>query len=266
MFRYAKMLTSVGAKLSFQPDWTFTEGVDTYERSYFRDLLDLGNVEVVPHAHESLVAYDELFLRLDALDAAPAMILGGITFEAYQQKQAWFDANPGWSFWGAPSATLGHVDEASMPPFAYRIAAPSEVSAVSDLLWHRAGSQIVVTPGLPANPAQMMAAKPAGRFVTPAYYFRATREFLADPSNTSVPELWRKRTDGTSPAYGENLTSQELIDQTRTLIETEILPLVQEGEVQFATVSEILAMYEKNESCLELQDGDDLSSYAATGR
>lgn len=261
MFRYAKMLASVGVKLSFQPDWTFTEGVDAYERSYFRDLLELGNVEVLPHAHETVISYDVLHARLNALDAEAPKIFGGMTFDAYRQKQAWFDANPGWTFWAAPSASPGHVDDAPMPPFAYRVAAPGEVSSVSDLRVHRASSPIVVTPGLPGNPVQMLALKPEGRFVTPAYFFHATREFLADPSDTSVPPAWRKRTDGSMPPFGENLSAQELIEQTRVLVETELLPLAQDGKVEFVTVRELIELYEKNESCLDLQDGEDLTGY-----
>ena len=44
-------------------------------------------------------------------------------------------------------------------------------------------------------------------------------------------------------------------------IEAELLPLVNEGKVEFATVSEILDLYDKNEACLDLQDGQDLSVY-----
>jgi len=261
MFRYANMLSGFGAKLSFQPDWTFTEGVDLYERHYFRDLIDLGNVEILPHAHETVVSYDELFARLESLQAEPEMILGGMTFDAYRQKQSWFDEHEGWSFWGAPTATTGHVDDFPAPPFAYRIAPPASVSAVEGLLVHRADSAIVATPGLPLNPATMLEAKPADRLLTPAYGFHVTREFLADPGDTAVPAKWRKRTDGTSPPYGDNLTAHELIEQERQWIESEIMPLVNEGKMEFATVREIVELFTKNEPCLDLEDQQDLTPY-----
>lgn len=151
-YDYAKMLRDEGAAFSFQTDWTFVEGVENLRPAYFKDLLALGNVEMVPHAHESCVPYDVLYTRLEVLGAHPAKIIGGMTFADYLARTTWFAANPGWTFWNGPFGTPNHTSDASTPPFAYRVRGPGAVSAVEDLYVHAASSPLIVTPGSVGTP------------------------------------------------------------------------------------------------------------------
>ncbi len=255
MVDYAVMLSSYGATLSFQPDWTFTEGVERYRPQFFVDLLALGHVEIVPHAHETVVAYDELYDRLGALGASPQLILGGMTFDAYRTKQAWFATHPEFAFWGAPTVTVGHVDDQPAPPFAYRIPMPEAVTEVTDLYTHAASSPVIATPGLPPHLTVMFTVKPGGRYLSPSYSFNATREFLAEASDTSVPAQWRKQ------PTGDGVTAAELIASIGATLEDDLLPLVSQGRLEFKTVGELLTLYRQYESCLDLVDGQDLSGF-----
>ncbi|MBI5542829.1 MAG: hypothetical protein HY901_02995 [Deltaproteobacteria bacterium] len=264
MISFAQMLSQHGAALSFQPDWTFIEGVQKYRPSFFAELLALGsNMEVVPHAHESYVPYDEVYRRLVSLGARPQMILGGMTFNDYLKKQAWLDLNPGFVFWGAPTATINHLDDKPAPGVVYRIPPPMSVREVADLYKHVASSPLIVTPGLPSEPSLMLDAKPTGRYISPAYVFHATREFLADPTDTSVPAKWRKRIDGSKPQFGANQTAAELIAEVSQKITSAYAPLVEQGKLEHATVGRIVELYLSHEPCLDLSDGQDLGSLVA---
>ena len=256
MLDYAAMLGRHGAALSFQPDWTFVEGVTRFRPGFFDELRATGgNVEVVPHAHESCVPYDELFDRIAAAGGQPVKILGGMTFDAFRAKQGWFDANPGWAFWGVPTAYLGHVGDRSAPPIVYRIAQPSSVARIEDLYRHLASSPIIATGSLPGWPAAMLAAKPTGRYLTPAYDFKATRWFLAEASDTSVPPQWRL---GGTGQQDSGLTAAQQIAATEQLIQS-LQPMVDQGQVAYATVSQLLELFRRHEHCLDLQPDQDLS-------
>ncbi len=255
MLTFATMLSGHGATLSFQPEWTFIEGVELYWPTFFDEMNALGTVEIVPHGHESCVPYDELYDSLEAIGAGPETILGGMLFDDYSVSQVWFDAHPEFTFWDGPGGTVGHVDDQALPPFAYRAPLPDDVDVPEDLLRHVADSPVIVTPALPPPP-QAVDAKPEGRFVTPSWSFYPTRQFLAPPDDTSVPEEWRA-----DPADPTSQSMGEVIGEAEELLVTEILPLVNTGQVQFSTVAEVTALYEQWEVCLDLEDGEALSAY-----
>ncbi len=263
MMAHAELLASHGATLSFQPDWTFTEGVERYRPTFYEDLLALGTVEIVPHAHESFVPYDALYDRLLAAGAAPEKVLGGMTFEAYLAKSAWFQAHPDYAFWGAPTATVGHVDDQPAPPMVYRIAAPGSVTQVADLYHHEASSPILVTVGLPPAINGWASFKPVGRYLSPSYLFEATRFFLAEADDTSVPARWRQDPTGSRPP-DLNRSEAEVLAQTRLLLETRLQPQVDQGLVEYKTVGDLLRLYQEVEHCLDLQDQQDLSAFIPT--
>ena len=256
MLDYATMLAGHAATLSFQPDWTFIEGVETFQPDYFEQLLALGNVEIVPHGHESCVMYDEIHDRLAALNADPVMLLGGMTFDEYATRQTWFDDHPGFTFWDAPSVTEGHTDDMPMPPVVYRVPEPQDVAVNTDLYQHVAASPVIVTPDLQFR-LDFLASKPAGRYLVPSWKFEATRWFLADPDDLSVPDEWRKDPDP-EPGSGDNLTATERIARIEAELISEILPLVDQGLVVVTQAAGITDLYVQPEACLDLADGDDL--------
>jgi hypothetical protein len=266
-YDYAKMLRDAGAAFSFQTDWTFVEGVQKFRPAYFADLLALGDVEVVPHAHETCVTYDALYTQLEAAGAHPVKIIGGMTFDDYVARRAWFDANPGWTFWNGPFGTPNHTNDASTPPFVYRVRPPAEVSEVADLYVHAAASPLIVTPGLGWEPDALLARRPSGRFLVTGWQFLADRWFLADPTDTRVPLMWRKKpaqATGTTPSGSANMSATELTAWIQDLIRTGYQPLVDSGDLEFAQLSHILAAFRAHEACLDLSDGQDLTPFVPT--
>jgi hypothetical protein len=267
-YDYAAMLAEEGATLSFQPDWTFVEGVSTYRPEYFEELLALGNVEIVPHAHESCVPYEELYDRLVALGAAPPKFIGGMTFDEYATRAEWFADNPGWHFWNGPFGTPNHVDDAGTPPFVYRIRPPGEVTEVDELYTHVAASPLVAMPGTTWNPTKMQANRPEGRFLTTSWMLLPDRWFLAEPDDTTVPLKWRKKPaqpTEASPSGTANMSASEVIAWVRALVRDSYQPMVLAGDLEFTQLSTILSTYLEHESCLDLEDGQDLSGFVPAG-
>ncbi|MBI5057962.1 MAG: hypothetical protein HZB61_15235 [Nitrospirae bacterium] len=261
MMDYALMLNSYGATLSFQPDWTFIEGVQKYRPGFFTDLLQLGNVEIVPHAHETYVPYDEVYTMLEMNYAQPLKILGGMTHDKYKASQVWFDANPGFAFWGAPLQTSNHINDKAPPPMVYRIAEPKDIYDYYDLYRHVASSSIIATPGVPSDVTKMFQIKPVGNYITPSYELYATRYFLAEPDDTSVPRIWRKRLDGTQTPGAGNRTASEIINSVAYKIQNELQPLILQGKLEFKTVGEIINLFKQYEQCLDIRDNQDLCDF-----
>ncbi len=228
----------------------------SYQPDFWDQLNALEGVEIVPHAHQTVVLYDELYASLLDAGAAPEKILGGTTFEQYVGMQKWFDANPGFVYWDAPLASPGHVDDKPTPPMVYRIAEPKDADTHEDLYVHVAASPIIVSPGLVSKPQAMLKTKPAGRYITPSYVFFPTRQFLAEPDDAQVPPLWRKKPGGPGKS------AAELIAIEAQKIESQYQPLVDSGKVEFATVRTIIDLYVQYEACLDLEDQQDMSVFA----
>ncbi|MCI5159504.1 MAG: hypothetical protein D3906_13945, partial [Candidatus Electrothrix sp. AUS1_2] len=256
MYEYAAMLKTYGAFLSFQPDWTFVEGVKNFRPTYFQDLLALGTVEIVPHAHETVVRYDELYERLQELGANPKKIIGGMAFEHFLKHKNWVASHPDWAFWDGPFVTIGHVNDQPAPPLVYRIST-EHLSGVSDLYTHSSSSSVIVSPSLPDVDLRF---KPSGNFIVPSYVFKATRFFLAESNDLTVPLEWRKDPQGMQ--NGANMSASEQIEEIRSRITREFLPLIAQGKLEFAPVHKIINLFRSYESLLDLADGEQLIKYA----
>ncbi|MBF0430200.1 MAG: hypothetical protein HQK83_02890 [Fibrobacteria bacterium] len=257
MMDYAKMLQKYGATLSFQPDWTFIEGAMNFRPSFFPDLEALGNVEVIPHAHETIVPLDSIYKMEIEAGAHPRKQIGGMTVGKYMQSEDWFNKNPGWSHWTGPFQSPGHVGDASPPPFAFRIPLPADVSETIDLYKHVASSPVVVTGSIPSAVNSWSSAKPTGAYISSSYWFEATRFFMAESDDQSVPAQWRK-----VPGNVRMMTSAEKIAKIETALKDTYLPLQSEGKLEFMNPGEVVDMYKRYEHCLDLVDGQDLSGYA----
>lgn len=261
MWELASSLSEAGATLSFQPDWTFVEGVAAYRPSLLQDMSKLDGVEIAPHAHETYVLYDDLFDRLRAVDASPQRYLGGMDFELYTQRGDWFRLHPDFAFWEAPTVSVDHDDDVVAPGLVYRAALPDDVAVVEDLFVHHVDSPLVVTPAWASvvpgvgtvTPAEWVATRPAGSWLTPVYIRLSTRELLADIDDMRVPEQWR--TDEATK------TADAVIADAVGMVDGDMAPYLEEGAIAFASVSDIIGWFLAYESCLDLSDGMDLSDY-----
>ncbi len=256
MVDFATMLSGRGATLSFQPDWTWIEGVQKYRPDFWAELRALPGVEIVPHAHATVVPYIDVYTSLVDAGAEPETILGGSTFDQYLGMQDFFDTNPGFVYWDAPLATPGHTDDKPTPPMLYRIAQPKDTAVVDDLYVHVADSPIIVTPGLPSELPMMTKQKPQGRYLSPSYVFYPTRHFLGEPDDDSLPPIWRK-------SKPTDRTAAELIADEAARLDDQLLPLVDEGAVKFATVRQVVDLFLEHEPCLDLTDGQDMTGFLA---
>jgi len=232
----AKLLNEFGMKLSFQPDWTFVEGVKKFQPDFFSHLLSVGNVEVLPHAHATCVSYPELFRRLHDLGANPQKIIGGVTWDDYKSQDE--NKSPaGWAQWGAPAASIGHKNDKKFPPVVYRMKSPQQLQKSGDEHIHNAASPNIVTPGFLVSPGQPLELgvwlnqKPPKHTLSPVYIFDAPK-FVSDAKSAA-----------------------EYINRVRQMIVSKVLPYKQNGSIEFVQVSELISLFKKYESCLDLEDG-----------
>jgi hypothetical protein len=260
MWAFASALSAAGATLSIQPEWTFVEGVVAWRPTLFAELRALPGVEIAPHGHETVVLYDELFELLVAADAAPKPYLGGMVFEMYVTRAEWFALHPMFALWEAPTVSPNHEDDVLAPALVYRSPLPGEVVVIEDLFRMSAGSPLIVTPAVasvspgPGNvdPELWLTNQPAGRYFAPAYIRYSLRDFRAEATDTAVPEQWR--TD--DPYKVEAAVIADAVAVTGY-----IQRFVDEGAVKWTPISELIGMYTRYESCLDLADGQDLSSF-----
>lgn len=256
----AAALRAEGAVLSFQTDWGFVEGVERYDPDFFTRLRSNAAVEIAPHAHESIVSYEELYDRLLLADADPRAYLGGVAFDRYTGMQQWFEARPDFSVW--ESATVdggeGHDNDQPAPMLLHRAPWPDEVSEVPDLYVHREGG-VLVTPAVASiavgfgriDPEQWLIQRPSGRFFTVVYLRYGLRGFLAAPGD-AVPERWW----ATDPEQQANAQIEQAVEIARSM-----QPWIDSGEIVPLHLSELIELYERFEPCLDLSDGMDLSGY-----
>jgi|GEM_PF-1408154 len=232
----AKLLDEFGLKLSFQPDWTFVEGAKKYQPDFFRRLLAVGNVEVLPHAHATCVSYPELYRRLEELGAKPQKIVGGVLWDDYVSGKE--DKAPkGWSHWGAPAASVGHKSDRTFPPVVYRLRSPELLKKAGDESIHDAASPVIVTPGFLISPGQPVELgvlannKPPKRLLSPVYIFDSPK-FVSDSKS-----------------------SANYLGRVREMIQNKIIPYKQKGLVEFIQISGMIELFKKYESCLDLKSG-----------
>jgi hypothetical protein len=260
MWAFATALSAAGATLSIQPEWTFVEGVVTWRPTLFAELRALPGVEIAPHGHETVVLYDELFERLAAADAAPKPYLGGMVFEMYVTRAEWFALHPMFALWEAPTVSPDHEDDVLAPAMVYRSPLPGDVEVIDDLFRMQARSPLIVTPAVasvspgPGNvdPELWLTNQPAGRYFAPAYIRYSLRDFRAEATDTAVPEQWR----ADDPYKVEAAVIADAVEVTGY-----IQRFVDGGTVRWTPISELISMYTRYESCLDLTDGQDLSPY-----
>jgi hypothetical protein len=180
-----------------------------------------------------------------------------MAFEGYRQRKGWLASHSDWAFWDGPFVTIGHVNDQPAPPFIYRIPLADAVSEITDLYTHAAASSVIVSPSLPNADLRL---KPDGHFIVPAYVFKATRWFLAEPDDINVPLEWRK--DPSSDQSELNMSASEQIEAIRSRIVQEFLPLIAQKKMEFSTVENMITLYRQYEPFLDLADGKDLNKFA----
>jgi hypothetical protein len=105
------------ARINFETDWTFVEGVVRWDPTFFADLEAMGH-EIDAHAHETTVTYPELWQRIGNAGGNPSPVVGGFLYTS-----DWSDKFNGFDgifqiLWGA--ASQAHLVDYAQPGYAYR--------------------------------------------------------------------------------------------------------------------------------------------------
>ena len=258
MRAFGRMAADHGARINFGSDWTFSLGAALYEGSFYADIEALGH-EVDAHAHESSVLYGEVREAIALAGGHPTHVASGTNEEEIQAKLEEFDGlYPEFRIlWGV--SLPGHGAGECTATWVWR---PSR----DDWIVHDPdGRYIYVGHGELVNSLaairQAVAARRADRVNTCAV-FVAPREFLAAVGDPGIPERWTAPTD--SIHYWEN--KLQWWDDFLTQVDG----LVEAGVVQYASLTEIAAIFEAREASLDFGFGEvprsDLSMRARNAR
>jgi len=198
MRAFGKMAASHGAVINFGSDWTFSNGVELYDPTFYSDMEAMGH-EIDAHAHESCILYHEV--REDIIDAggSPTHVASGMTEDTIQEKMDYFDKYlPEFSIlWGV--ALADHTSGEETSSWVWR---PSR----DNWLEHDPeGSYIHIGHGESVNSIEYIEEAVENReknYINTYTVFTKPRSYLAAPGTPGIPEQWTAKPN--SIDYWEN--------------------------------------------------------------
>lgn len=225
-----------GAKINFGTDWTFSNGVELYDPTFYTDMEAMGH-EIDAHAHQSCILYSEV--REDIIDAGgtPTKVASGMEEENIYKQMEYFDKYYPYFeiLWGV--AKPGHGDGEEVSGWVWR---PSR----EEWLEHDPeGKYIHIGHGEQANNLNYVeeavdARK--GNHINTYAVFISVSEFLAEEGTLGIPEDWTTTTD--DEMYWEN--KLEWWDNFLTEIDGL-------EDVEYASLTEIATTFVANEHNLD---------------
>lgn len=238
MRAFAETCAAHGAHLNFGTDWTFADGVAAHDPSFFAD-LEQGGHEIDAHAHETAVSYHELRGRIEAAGGHPTAVASGMREDRLEETLRGFEQHPGEFrvLWGI--AHPGHARDEVISGWVWR---PSR----SDWLTHDPdGAYVCVGHGELINSADAVRRAAEARRddrIESYALFASPRDFKASPGARGIDRRWTEKPG--RPGHWESRVAwwDDLLD--------ELDVLVAEGAVQYATLTEIAAIYEAAEPAL----------------
>jgi len=239
MRTFGQMAQDHGAKINFGSDWTFSRGVALYEPTFYTDLEAMGH-EIDAHAHESSVLYHEVREEIVLAGGHPTAVASGMDETTIQEQLAYFDGYcPEFQIlWGVAIPT--HTGGECIAGWAWR---PSR----DDWTKHDPnGSYIYIGHGELVNGLdaiqEAIANQEPDRINTYAV-FVSLREFKAAPGTAGIDdEQWIAPTN--SIHYWKHRI--RWWDDFLAAIDA----LVEEGLVQYASLTQIAEMFIEEEDRL----------------
>ena len=240
----AAMAADHGARISFGSDWTFSRGVARFEPSFYADLEALGH-EVDAHAHQSHILYHEVREEIALAGGRPTHVASGLNEEEIQEEFDYLDAYyPEFQIlWGV--SLPGHGAGECVATWAWR---PSRTD------WTRHdpdGRYLYIGHGELVNsvPAirQAVENRQQDRINTCAV-FVSTREFKAAEGQANLDPQWTAPTDSIHFWKNKLAWWDGFLTQIDLLVET--------GVVQYATLTEIAAVFGEEEEHLDFDFGE----------
>jgi len=235
---FTQMAADHGAALNFGSDWTFSRGVALYEPDFYRDLEAIGH-EVDAHAHESFMLYHEVRDEIVAAGGQPTHVASGMNEEDIQDQLTYFDSYyPEFRIlWGV--SLPGHGPGECVAPWVWR---PSR----NDWTQHDPeGSYLYIGHGELVNSIHVIRQAVGGRMpdrVNTIAVFTNPREFKAAIGAEGIDEEWTVSTDSVDYWINRIAWWDAFL--------TQVAPLVDAAVVEYATLSEIAAVFEECEADL----------------
>jgi len=245
MRAFAQMAANHGARINFGSDWTFSRGVALYEPAFYTDLEALGH-EIDAHAHESSVLYKEVREAIITAGGHPTAVASGMEETTIQAQLAYFDhrAPEIRILWGV--ALPGHVAGECTATWVWR-------PAFDDWTQHDpAGETIYIGHGELMNSLDAIEAaietRDPDRINTYAV-FVSPREFKAAAGDPDIDAQWTAETDSVHFWRNRIAWWDDFL--------TQIDAWVAEGLVEYASLTQIAAIFEEAEADLVF-DWDDV--------
>ena len=241
MREFAEMVASHNAKINFGTDWTFANGIEAYDPTFFTDIEALGH-EVDAHAHASCVLYHEL--RQDIIDAgaSPTAVASGVNEAKIYEEMDYFDQYyPEYEIlWGV--AAPGHGAGEEISTWVWR---PSK----DNWLEHDPnGKYIHIGHGEQIASVDLIQDTIDNRkpnYINTYAVFTNPREFLAAKGTSGIPDQWTTNLE--DPNYWEN--KLQWWDEFLTELD-EI------NNLQYASLTEIADIFVEAEDNLDFNFGE----------
>ncbi len=236
MREFGEMAASHGAKINFGTDWTFSEGVELYDPTFYADMETMGH-EIDAHAHESCILYEEVKEGIVDAGGTPTQVASGMSEGEIYDQMNYFD-NFGDTFkvlWGV--ALAGHGAGEEMSSWVWR---PSRTNWLEH---DPEGEYIHIGHGEFVNNIDTIKEAAENRLpnvINTYAVFTKPREYLAAPATEGIPEEWTAKPE--SGDYWENRI--EWWDAF--LAEIDALE-----NVEYASLTEIADIFIANEDRLE---------------
>ncbi|MBT3985452.1 hypothetical protein HOD38_05370 [archaeon] len=241
MRELAEIAQNHGVKINFGTDWTFANGVELYDPTFFTDLESMGH-EIDAHAHESHILYSEVREDIISAGGTPTQIASGLTEDEIYEKMEYFDTYyPDFTtLWGVSLAghELGEV-------IAGNVWRPSR----EDWTQHdKNGDYIYIGHGEYANSINYIENAINNRKenqINTYAVFTNPRHFKASKAST-IDDKWTAK----ESSYEYYETRLEWWDNFFTELDT----YVESGKVEYVTLTEISEIFIEQENQLIFTD------------
>lgn len=233
---FSQMASEHGARINFGSDWTFSKGVSNFDPTFYTDLESMGH-EIDAHAHESFVLYHDVRDFITRASGNPSHVASGMNEQSIQRQMEYFDQYyPEFQIlWGV--SLPGHGAGECIATWVWR---PSRTEwTVHD----PEGKYIYIGHGELMNSLDLIQEAIDNRSldrVNTYAVFATPRDFKAGHGEEGIDPDWI--TDPGSHNYWENRIQwwDEFL--------SEIDVWVDQGELEYATLSEIVELFGAVES------------------
>lgn len=235
MREFGEMVASHGAKINFGSDWTFSDGVELYDPTFYSDMEAMGH-EIDAHAHASCVLYHEVREEIVEAGGNPTNVASGMTEEQVYNTMSYFDRYyPEFEIlWGVADA--GHNAGEETSGWVWRPSQENWLEHDSD------GDYIHIGHGEYVNSVEFIESAIEERYddrINTYAVFTNPREFLAAAGTEGIPEEWTAKPE--SYDYWEKRI--EWWDEFLT-------ELNQLEDLEYASLTEIAEIFVENEDNL----------------